>query len=293
MLRFEEILRLVKIMTELGIRKIRVTGGEPLLRRGISSFLKNLREISGIEKLTLTTNGLLLGKYLGEAEALGRHSLPDGVNISLDALDPERYNRISREANAGPAEILFQIDRLLEMNVRVKVNCVPVRGYNDGEILPLALLARAKNIAVRFIELMPFGSAEGFETVSGGETAALLEKTFGALSPFTGAGAEGSGPAVYYTLPGFTGLIGFINPLSNGFCEKCNRLRLTSEGFLKPCLSSPLDFNLRDLLRRGACDTELRNAIIEAAAKKPQFHNFSPLSGAKERRSSGMSGIGG
>jgi len=289
--KFEEILRLVKILAGLGIRKTRVTGGEPLVRKGIASFLRNLKEIPGIERVTLTTNGLLLGKYLDEAQALGQHSLPDGVNISLDAIDPDRYNRVTRGEDIKPAEILSHIDRLLEMNIRVKVNCVPVRGYNDEDILPLALLAKDKNISVRFIELMPVGCGKDFESVNGSEIAAILEKAYGALTSYPGA--EGSGPAVYYTLPGFIGLIGFINPLSKGFCESCNRLRLTSEGFLKLCLSSGLDFNLRDLLRSGAPDAELKNAIIEIVAKKPRFHSLSPLYGAKEQHSSGMSGIGG
>ena len=186
------------------------------------------------------------------------------------------------------------MDRLINKRIRVKINCVPVRGLNEEEILPLTALAREKDIAVRFIELMPLGSAANLKPVSGGETAALIEKAFGILTPFSGV--EGSGPAVYYSLPGFAGKIGFINPVSHGFCETCNRLRLTSEGFLKPCLSSSLDLNLRDLLRSGASDRELGNAIAEITAKKPRFHTFSPVYGATEYEGGhpdGMSGIGG
>ena len=287
MLTFEEILRIVKVMAELGVRKIKVTGGEPLLRRGSALFLKKLKAACGIEIVTLTTNGLLLGKYLDEAA-----SLPDGINISLDALNPDRLSRITRSALTGPAEVIVNINRLLEKQIQVKVNCVPVRGFNEGEIVPVAALAKERNIAVRFIELMPLGSAADYEPVPGTETAAIIEKTFGTLEPFFGVNSNG--PAVYYSLPGFVGKVGFINPVSHGFCETCNRLRLTSEGFLKPCLSSSLEFNLRDLLRSGASDKELANSITEVVAKKPRVHTLSGVYGQhEEQHPNGMLGIGG
>ena len=305
MLSFEEILRLCRIMAELGIRYVKVTGGEPLVRRGVAAFLKNLKALPGIERLTLTTNGFLLDTYLDEAEAPSlspdaRPGFPlDGVNISLDALDSERFGRISRHEGSGPAEILALIDRLLEKKVQVKLNCVPVRSFNEEEILPLAALAKDKNIAVRFIELMPLGSAAALEPVPGPEVASLLEKAYGALTPFNsiqGSRTEGSGPAVYYSLPGFAGKIGFINALSHGFCESCNRLRLTSEGLLKPCLSDELSLDMRKFLRNGASDMELEKAITGIVAKKPRFHTFSAVYGAAEikgRHPNGMSGIGG
>ena len=294
MLTFEEILRICRIMAGLGIRKIKVTGGEPLVRRGTAFFIKELRAIPGIEKVTLTTNGFFLGAYLDEAESLA--VLPSGVNISLDALDPERFKQITCVPGANPAEILPQIDRLLEKQIPVKINCVPVRGFNEEEIIPLAALAKDKNIAVRFIELMPLGSAADLKPIPGSETAALLEKAYGSLTPFSGI--QGNGPAVYYSLPGFTGKIGFINPVSHGFCETCNRLRLTSEGFLKPCLSASLDLDLRTLLRSGASGNELVLAITGTAAKKPRFHNLSGVYGAvppeaESRHSDGMFEIGG
>ncbi|MDR1803506.1 MAG: GTP 3',8-cyclase MoaA [Treponema sp.] len=294
MLRFEEILHLVGIMAELGIRKIKVTGGEPLVRRGMTSFLRGLKTVPGIEKVTLTTNGLLLGGYLDEAETLDVGVPLDGVNVSLDALDSERFSRVTGEAKARSEEILSNIDRLLKKRIRVKVNCVTVRGFNEEEILPLTLLAREKDIAVRFIELMPLGCGADLEPVPGGEVATLIENAFGALTPFSGV--EGSGPAVYYSLPGFTGKIGFINPLSHGFCETCNRLRLTSEGFVKPCLSSSTGVDLRTLLRSGASDTGLAAAVTETVAKKPRFHTLSDVyigAGYMERKPDGMFRIGG
>jgi cyclic pyranopterin phosphate synthase len=285
-LKFEEILRLCRIMAELGIKKIKVTGGEPLVRRGTGAFLKNLKTLTGIERVTLTTNGLLLETFLDEAEESSPGSLPDAVNISMDALDEDRFAKITGEANRNPDEILRGIDRLLKIKIPVKINCVLVKGLNEEEILPLTLLTKEKNIAVRFIELMPMGSAANFKHVTGAETSAIIEKEFGVLTPFSGV--EGSGPASYYSLKGFAGKIGFIRALSRSFCESCNRIRLTSEGFLKTCLFSELDFDLRTLLRSSASDSELARAIGEAAAQKKVSHNL-----CGENYPKGMSGIGG
>ena len=294
MLTFEEFLRLAGIMAGLGIRKIKVTGGEPLVRRGTAFFVKTLKALPGIEKVTLTTNGLLLDAYLDEAEALG--SLPDGVNVSIDALDPGRFRCITRDANRKPEEILPSIDRLLEKRITVKINSVPVRGINEEEIIPLAALARDRNITIRFIELMPLGSAAGMKPVPGAEVASLLEKTYGSLTSFSGI--EGNGPAVYYSLPGFTGKIGFINAVTHGFCESCNRLRLTSEGFLKLCLSYDLGLDLRALLRSGVSDADLERAIGGIVVQKPKFHTLSGVYGAPREKiegqhPGGMFGIGG
>ena len=303
MLRFEETLRLCRIMAELGIRKIRVTGGEPLLLKGLALFIKNLKGLPGIERLSLTSNGFLLAAYLDEAEALSPGSLPDGVNLSLDALDPRSFSRISRDSKHRPEEILSHIDRLLEKHVQVKINCVPVRGFNEEEIAPLAGLARDRNIAVRFIELMPLGPGSELKPIPGSETAAIIEKAHGRLMPLVGIGTKGpgteaSGPAVYYSLPGFAGKIGFINPMSQGFCEACNRLRLTADGLLKPCLSDALARDLKELLRAGASDSEIAEAIVETIAKKPKFHKLSPVYGTLPAESEGphpdgMFGIGG
>jgi len=293
MLAFEEFLRVVKIMAALGVRKIKVTGGEPLVRRGVAAFIKNLKALSGVEKVTITTNGLLLDEYLDEAETLG--ALPDGVNISMDALDSGRFGRITRMENAAP-ELLPLVDRLLEKRIPVKINCVIVRSFNEEEILPLAALAKDRSVAVRFIELMPLGSAAALEPVPGNEIAELLEKNYGPLTPYQGV--QGNGPAVYYSLPGFAGKIGFINAVTHGFCQTCNRLRLTSEGFLKPCLSYDLGLDLRALLRSDATDAELERAITGIAARKPAFHTFSGVYGAQPeevrgQHSGGMFGIGG
>jgi len=289
MISFEETIRIVRIMAELGIRKIKVTGGEPLVRRGVAAFIKTLKALPMIEKVTLTSNGLLLESYMEEAETLSPDSLPDGINISLNALDPQRYRRITRHVGTGPEVILPLIDLLLEKGIQVKLNCVPIRSFNEEEIIPLAALARDREIAVRFIELMPLGSAAALHSVPGKEVEAVLEETFGQLTPFSGA--CGNGPAVYYCLPGFAGKIGFINAITHGFCGSCNRLRLTSEGFLKLCLSNDLGLDLREMLRSGASDSELSSAIAETAAKKPRRHTFYAVH--SETHTANMSAIGG
>jgi len=291
-LTFEEILRITRLMSKHGVQNIKVTGGEPLLRRGTASFLKELKTIPEIKRVTLTTNGLLLASYLDEVKAMGAESfLPDSINISLDALDAERSKQITRCYTADPKTILPIIDSLLEKQITVKINCVPIRSVNEEEIIPLAALAKDKNIIVRFIELMPIGCASALHSVPVKETASRIEKTFGALSPLDGI--YGSGPAVYYSLPGFAGKIGFINAVTHGFCETCNRLRLTSEGFLKLCLSSDLGLNLRELIRSGVNDAELACAIAETVKNKPRLHSFSKSDGAAHSHSESMSKIGG
>ncbi|GHV42765.1 GTP 3',8-cyclase MoaA [Spirochaetia bacterium] len=282
MLSFEEMLRLCGIMAGLGIRKIKVTGGEPLVRKGTAFFIRSLKAIPEIEQVTLTTNGLLLDSFLGEAG----DAIPDAFNISLDTLDAERFARITRsvpENSGGSAESLLKkilrvMDDLLKKNIPLKINCVPVRSFNEEDIVPIAALARDKNIAVRFIELMPLGIASALRPVSNNEVAAMLEKQFGPLTPFSGL--LGNGPARYYTVKGFLGKVGFISPLSHKFCESCTRLRLSSEGMLKPCLSSDIGMDLRLLLRSNASDEELRAAIMELVSKKPWAHTFLPEPGA-------------
>jgi len=264
-LSYEEIIRIVKLITGIGIKYIKVTGGEPLLRKGAPLFLKNLKTIAGIEKVTLTTNGILLDTYLDEIEI-------DAINISLDTLNSERYKRITRCESADIKMVLRLINRLLERQITVKINCVLMRNVNEQEIIPLVSLAKDKNIIVRFIELMPIGSTAGLQPVPGVEVMALIQEEFGALSPF--AGISGSGPAIYYCLDGFSGKIGFINAVTHDFCETCNRLRLTSEGFLNSCLFNGSGLDLRKLLRNGAGDDEIVGIIAEFVKTKPRFHNF-------------------
>jgi cyclic pyranopterin phosphate synthase len=299
-LSFEEILRLCGVMAGMGLRKIKVTGGEPLERKGLAAFIAGLRAIPGIEQATMTTNGLLLENFFREARSLGfpPGALVDGVNISLDTLDQERFCALTRSApgsfaaGEGLPAILRALDRAWALGIPVKVNCVPLRGFNEADLADIAALARHANRTVRFIELMPLGVAGSLEFIPGAEVAALLERTFGALIPF--GGALGNGPAAYFSLPAFAGKIGFINAVSEGFCENCNRLRLSSGGLLQPCLSSDDGVDLRGLLSSGASDRTLREAVAEALALKPPSHNFSAVYGREQtEHTSGMHRIGG
>jgi cyclic pyranopterin phosphate synthase len=265
-LSFEEMFRSCRILAELGIHTIKVTGGDPLVRKGAAAFTVLLKTIPDLEQLTLTTNGLLLDAHL---EELARAGL-DGINISLDTLDPERYRLIT--GGEGLLQALSAIDRVPAMGIPVKINCVPIRNINEGDLAGLAALARHKNITVRFIELMPLGCAGRFEPVPGDEVIRLLEKQYGRLTPVNDR--RGNGPAVYYTLEGFSGKIGFINPLSRGFCGTCNRIRLTAEGLLKPCLAGDISLDLKALLRGRASDGDIKQAVRELAGKKPLRHNF-------------------
>jgi len=292
---FEQILRITEITARLGIKKIRITGGEPLLRRGVSAFMKNLKAIPGIESLTLTTNGLLLQSYLDEAGQSGMDPLPDGMNISFNALNKDRYRLITRCGNTEPPDIIAIIDRLLEKKINVKVNCVPLRTVNDDEIIPITFLAKDRNITVRFIELMPIGTAALYQFVSGKEIKNMIEKEFGSLThqndkPYA---SSVNGPAVNYSLVDFKGKIGFINAMTHGFCETCNRLRLTSEGFLKLCLSNDLGLDLKQLLVSGASDDDISLSIIKAVYNKPRFHTLSDYYVPQENHPEGMYKIGG
>lgn len=272
LLSFEELLRCCRVLAELGIRKVKISGGEPLIRREIASLIASLKKAPGIEQVTMTTNGLLLGE---ELERLVEAGL-DAVNVSLDTLDEETFRRLTRRE--GLDKILRAVGGACAAGLRVKLNCVLLRGINDHEAAALAALARDQPLAVRFIELMPLGSAAAFEPLGGKETAAALENCYGKLIPL--AGKLGNGPAEYFTLAGFTGAVGFIDPLSRGFCGSCNRLRISSLGLLKPCLASNLALDLKVLLRGGAGDGDLRGAILDLVRRKPVRHHF-PEAGGK------------
>ena len=275
MLNFEETLRLCRVMADLGIRTIKVTGGELFVRRGAAGFIRSLKAIAGIEQVTITTNGLLLDEYLD-----GLAAIPvAGINISLDTLDSDTFCRITRRSqSAYPAAILKTIGRARHLGIPVKINCVPLRNINQSELCDIAALAEKTVDAVRFIELMPIGPAAGLESVSGAELRSMLEGRFGPLRPVQEK--PGNGPAVYYAVSGFSGLIGMINAVTGGFCENCNRLRLSSAGLLWPCLSSGISLDLRALLLSGASDSGLAAAVRELVKRKPAAHSFSGIYGS-------------
>ena len=253
-------------LTETGNEQCK--NGLPVER--IFNFLKDngpsaLPEIAAALSLEQSDVGSSFGQ-LTKAKAAGLTSL----NLSLDALDPALYARMTRGGDVS--RVLAALDEALALGLPVKLNCVPVRGLNEGELKPLAALAKDKAIDVRFIELMPLGCGRDLQPVPPEKVLSRLEAAFGASVPDTGA--HGHGPAVYRRFPGFSGAVGFIGALSACFCETCNRVRLTSDGRLKLCLNHTAGLDLRALLRAGASDDEILRKIARAIELKPARHEF-------------------
>ena len=282
-LTYEEFLRLAALFTQCGIDTVRVTGGEPLVRKGVEQLVAGLKATPGIRKVTMTTNGVLLAQQL---PALLNAGL-DSVNISLDTLRPEVFRRIT--ARDEFAAVQAGLRAALESPLPVKLNCVPQAGINEGELEAIAALARDNDLQVRFIEMMPIGYGAAMPCISGPELQARFARRWPGLHPVEGI-AFGDGPAVYYTVPGWKGSIGFITAVHGKFCVSCNRVRLTSLGFLRPCLASEAGCDLRALLRGGADDAQLLAAIRETIWAKPREHHFESRSVPATR---GMYQIGG
>ena len=282
-LTYEEILRLTGLLTRLGVRHLRVTGGEPMARRGCLDLVQRLHGLLGVETIAMTTNALLLRGRVAEARAAGL----DALNISLDTLDPATYAAMTRGGRVE--DVLSVIDDAVSLGMRVKVNAVPVRGMNDHQLAALATLARDREIHVRFIELMPVGCGAGLSPVPSDEVLKRMEAAFGPLAPDTAR--HGFGPARYVRPEGFAGSIGVISPMSHEFCDTCNRVRLTADGYLKLCLNHQAGLDVRALLREGADDAALLEALRAAIARKPSRHGFLEEIGDREERR--MNEIGG
>lgn len=266
-LSFEEILRLMRISIGLGFRRFRITGGEPLVRKGILGFLKEASQISGVKDLMLTTNGVLLPDMAFDVKAAGVKR----VNVSLDTLDPERFREITRGGDVR--KVLQGVFRSLEAGLEpVKINVVVVRNSNFPELPQFLQLARNYPLHIRFIELMPIGTSserrDDFVPIAEmKEVLSLHEDTATHAIP-------GGGPAEYYQPEGFQGSIGFISALSRHFCGTCNRVRLTADGKLRPCLHSSQEFDLRAVLRQGLSDEELADSLARAVWQKPAQHHM-------------------
>lgn len=285
---YEEILRICRLMVSLGLRKIKITGGEPLVRSGIPWLVKELKAIEGIESVTMTTNGVLLKQYAGELAAAGL----DAVNVSLDTLDPEQFQQLTRFAalsrvQEGIAEALKYPEQL-----SVKLNCVPLKdGEAGNQVLNLVALARKHPLHVRFIELMPIGLGQALSGWSEDELKLVIESHYGALTPYQKV--LGNGPCVYYSLAGFQGKVGFISALSHKFCHKCNRIRITSEGFLKTCLQYGDGVDLKQPMAAGISNQELLQLMAKSIYNKPMAHQFGEERGKIGLEHNIMSQIGG
>jgi cyclic pyranopterin phosphate synthase len=270
MLSFEEMERLCVIFARLGVKKVKITGGEPLVKKGVVPFMGRVRKTAGIESVTLTTNGVLLRENLKGVIEAGVSS----VNISLDSLDRRVFEALSGRDlfDAVRASLDAALDAARRKEIRVKINMVPLRGKNDAELEAFAAFARDNEVFVRFIELMPLGIASGYTTVPNSEVFQRIAAVVPRLCP--APGAWGNGPAVYYASPEMKGKIGFISALSSCFCASCNRIRLDSQGRLKPCLSSDMAGDLKALLRGGAGDDAIQEAVRALVRRKPAAHVF-------------------
>lgn len=264
LLTFEELVKLTEILSGLGISKVRITGGEPFLRKDLIKLMEQIRSIDGIAELHITTNGLLAGEYLDDLVRLGINS----VNLSLDTLDPERFKLITRRDEFYKTQEVF--NRLQQSGIPVKINTVVMDGKNIEDILPLAELTKHKGISVRFIEEMPFnGTGMRFQSLQWNERR-MLEylKTHYPQLEIVNAGKHDT--AKVFQIPGYSGTIGIIAAYTRNFCGTCNRIRLTAQGMLKTCLYDQGVLNVRDLMRSGSSDAEIRTAFIQAFRSRPK-----------------------
>ncbi len=259
----EEIETLAKAFVNLGINKIRLTGGEPLVRRGILDIVERIGKLEGVKDFAITTNGVLLKNLAQELKNRGLKR----VNISLDTLKEEKYKYITRIGNIK--DVLEGIEVAKKVGLTpIKINTVLVRGFNDDEIEDLARLTEREEIDVRFIELMPIGEALKNESIKYISNQIVLEK-LPELIPLEKK--DPSSPAVYYKLPNAKGRIGLINPISCKFCKYCNRVRLTAQGKMKLCLHSDEEVDLKEALRKGQ---DIESIIIDAINRKPESHQL-------------------
>ena len=286
LLSYEEIGKVVRTMAGLGLRRVRITGGEPLVRRDLPALVRILRGVPGIDDIALSTNAVLLAEH---AEALRSAGL-DRVNVSLDSLIPERIDAISRRPGSARA-ILDGIGAAERAGFfPIKINCVVMRGRNDDEVEAFAAITRERPWHVRFIEVMPTGDNLGVsrdEYVSSGETLGRVER-IGDLHPVQGP--HGNGPASYYAFDGAAGTVGVISPMSHNYCGTCNRMRLTADGQLRPCLFGDLHTGLREPLRRGEA---LEPLIRHTLRIKPERHWLVPGSDEGSGGLRALSQVGG
>lgn len=295
MLTYEEILTVCKMAADMGITKIRLTGGEPLVRIELPKLVRMIRQIPQIKKINLTTNGILLDEYLDELVDSGL----DGLNISLDTLDREAYARTTGRDQLD--KVLSGIDRSLKSGLSVKVNAVLLPdsffGWPDGaqkgglkepNWYQMLSLPKNKPVDLRFIELMPIGEGQQFEYMSAEVLLNELKRRFPEMEE--DLSVHGNGPAVYYKIPGFQGGLGLIEALHGKFCEGCNRVRLTATGKVKPCLCYATTYDIREPLRNGDLD-RTREILEKAIWKKPKEHCFEELAEISEEHK--MVSIGG
>ena len=286
-LTFEEIARLVRVLASLGVDEVRLTGGEPLVRRDLPALVEMLAEIPGVRDLSLTTNGVLLDRLAGPLVAAGLKR----INVSLDSLSHVRFAELTRrDALDAVLRGLEEAERYPELRP-IKVNCVAIKGFTEEEVPALAELARRKPYVVRFIEFMPLDADEIWredQVLTGGEIRALIEERYG---PLVELPAKASSTAKRYGFADGIGELGFVNPVSEPFCSSCDRIRLTADGQLRTCLFSRREWDLKTPLRDGSSDEQLVAALRNAVAHKELKHRINERGFVRASRS--MSQIGG
>lgn len=284
-LTFDEIIKICRSASKLGIQKIKITGGEPLLRADVIDLIKNIKELPLIRSVTLTTNGVFLYDKIQELKNSGI----DSINISLDTLNREKFNDMTRRNEFD--RVIKGIKEAIKIGIKLKINCVPIRDFNDNEISDIAFISKDKNVDVRFIEMMPIGIGTSFKGISNLEILNILENEYGNFKQLENA--NDNGPAIYYENEKFKGRIGFISAVSNEFCENCNRIRITADGFLKPCLCYGTGIDLKNLIRNGINEKELIDEIKNGILSKPEKHEFNAEKKSDNIEIKRMSQIGG
>lgn len=281
LLTFPEILRITQLVAELGVDQLRITGGEPLVRPGVCGLISKLRMIDGIDRISMTTNGVLLNKYLTDLETAGLSSL----NISLDTLNETKFKKITSKNHFG--KVIDSIKNARRTSIRVKVNTVAIKGFNDNEILDFVDFAINNDLTLRFIEFMPFaGNAwNSNNVISAQKIRQIVGRRY---KLFPEPLDHPSQTSRIYQLDGTSAKIGFIASVTESFCKWCNRLRLTADGNLRTCLHSFNETPLRDLLRNGVSDLDLKKNIVNAVRLKQKEHvnfldpNFLPIEDDRE-----------
>lgn len=262
LLTYEEIIRLVRVFASLGIKKIRLTGGEPFLRKDFISLLRNLKNIQGIEAVHITTNGVLTQPYLLQMKEIGI----DGVNLSLDSLNRENFHKITRRDEFET--VMKTLDGLLDLGFSTKINMVVMHGKNTHEVVDMAKLATDSNLSVRFIEEMPFNGSDLSANKKNWSHTKILNELKMAFPSLKKLDSHPSNPATLYQASGHQGNLGIIPAYSRTFCGACNRIRLTATGTIKNCLYDEGVLDIKQLLRSGKSDDELREILISTVQKR-------------------------
>lgn len=287
-LTYDELVRIIGVAAKRGLKKVRITGGEPLVRKGVVGFIERLNQIEGIDELALTTNAVFLKDMAKDLYQAGLK----GINISLDSLNPKTFSEVVRR------DIFPMVWEGIEEAERVgfepiKINVVLQQGVNDHEVMDFVNLTQRKPYHVRFIEYMPCANWDmwvktykPFQTVVD-----EVEKQIGTMIPVSGSNENNSGPAENFRIPGAPGVVGFIHAVSHDFCDTCNRVRLTANGQIRPCLFSDIAVDFREALRNGCSDEEIEGLLDQVLYVKPLYHELDTI--PKEKALSNMISIGG